>query len=211
MMPERPIPPTVGAILAGGLARRLGGGDKALRAVGGRTVLARLVERVTPQVRQLIINANDDPGRFREFGLPVVADSLPDHPGPLAGVLAALEWALQSEPGIEWVLTVPGDAPFLPRDLVSRLHAERDRRAADFACAASQGRTHPVVALWPVSVRDELRQAVAHECVRSIHAFTYRRAAEVEWPTIPADPFFNVNTPEDLAQANRLARAHPDL
>jgi molybdenum cofactor guanylyltransferase len=210
-MVERRFPATVGAILAGGLARRLGGGDKTLRAIGGRTVLARLVERVTPQVRQLIINANDDPGRFQEFGLPVVADSLPDRPGPLAGILAALDWVLQSEPGVEWVLTVPGDAPFLPRDLVSRLHAERDRRGADFACASSQGRTHPVVALWPVSVQYELRQAVTHDGVRSIQAFTNRRAAEVEWPAIPADPFFNVNTQEDLAEANSLARAHPDL
>jgi molybdenum cofactor guanylyltransferase len=122
-MVERRFPATLGAILAGGLARRLGRGDKTLRAIGGRTVLARLVERVTLQVRQLIINANDDPGRFQEFGLPVVADSLPDRPGPLAGILAALEWVLQSGPGVEWVLTVPGDAPFLPRDLVSRLHA----------------------------------------------------------------------------------------
>jgi molybdenum cofactor guanylyltransferase len=211
MTPEGPIPPTLGAILAGGLARRLGGGDKALRTVGSRTVLARIIERVSPQVRSLVINANDDPARFDAFGLPVVADSLPDHPGPLAGVLAALEWAIRSDPGVVWVLTVPGDAPFLPRDLVSRLHTERERRGADFACAASQGRTHPVVALWPVSVRDELRQAVAHDGVRRLDAFTNRRAAEVEWSAIPADPFFNLNAPDDLMEANRLARAHPDL
>jgi molybdopterin-guanine dinucleotide biosynthesis protein A len=211
MASEGSVPPTLGAILAGGLARRLGGGDKALRTVGGRTVLARIVERVSPQVRSLIINANDDPARFDEFGLPVVADSLPDHPGPLAGVLAALEWAIRSDPGMVWVLTVPGDAPFLPRDLVSRMHTERERRGAAFACAASKGRSHPVVALWPVSVRDELRQAVAYDGVRRLDAFTKGRVAEVEWSAIPADPFFNLNAPDDLMEANCLARAHPDL
>lgn len=211
-LPPTRLPPTLGAILAGGLARRLGGGDKALRAVGSRPVLVRLVERIAPQVEQLILNANDDPRRFDGLGLPVVADSLPDHPGPLAGVLAALEWAVRFDPAIAWVLTVPGDAPFLPRDLVVRLHDQRQRGRATFACAASQGRTHPVVALWPVSVRDELRRAVAEDGIRKIDAFTARHpTVAVEWPAGPVDPFFNVNTPGDLAEANRLAAAHAGL
>ncbi len=212
MSPDHASPPTLGVILAGGLARRLGGGDKALRLVGGRTVLARLIERMTPQVTRLILNANDDPRRFEAAGLPVVADSLPGHPGPLAGVLAALEWAASSEPATGWVVTVPGDAPFLPHDLVTRLHADRSRSEATFACAASNGWTHPVVGLWPVSVREELRRAVAVEGVRKIDAFTGRQpSTAVEWPATPVDPFLNVNTPQDLAEAERLVTAHPGL
>jgi molybdopterin-guanine dinucleotide biosynthesis protein A len=208
-MTDPAIPPTLGAILAGGLARRLGGGDKSLRVVGGRTVLSRLVDRLAPQVSRLILNANDDPQRFGGLGLPVVADSLPDRPGPLAGVLAALEWTAVSEPGIAWVVTVPGDAPFVPRDLVARLQAERLASHATFACAASQGRTHPVIAVWPVSMRDELRSAVAEHGIRRIDRFTQRYpCAVVEWPTAPVDPFFNVNTPEDLAEADQLVTIH---
>lgn len=209
---EAADPATLGAILAGGLARRLGGGDKALRIVGGRTVLARLVERVTPQVSRLILNANDDPARFASLGLPVVADSLPGHPGPLAGVLAALDWAATYEPATEWVLTVPGDAPFVPRDLAARLQAERHRAGATFACAASQGRIHPVVALWPVSVRNELRYALEVDDLRKVGAFTQRRPmVAVDWPAVPVDPFFNVNQPQDLAEADHLAAVHADL
>jgi molybdopterin-guanine dinucleotide biosynthesis protein A len=206
------VPPTLGAILAGGLARRLGGGDKSLRSVGGRTVLARLVDRLAPHVARLIINANDDPGRFAGLGLPVVADCLPDHPGPLAGVLTVLEWVASTDPAIEWVVTVPGDAPFLPPDLVPRLHAARLREAAALACAGSLGRTHPVVGLWPVSLRHELRGAVAEQGIRRIDRFTGRYACAVEqWATDPVDPFFNVNTPEDLAEADRLVAIHPGL
>ena len=180
--------------------------------MGGRTVLVRLVERIRPQVTRLILNANDDPLRFEGLHLPIVADSLPGHPGPLAGVLSALEWAAMSELATEWVVTVPGDAPFLPRDLVARLHAERERHRATFACAASGGRTHPVVALWPVAVRDELRHAVAVDGIRKIDAFTRRHpGVAVEWPVQPVDPFFNVNTPEDLVEADCLASVHPGL
>ncbi len=205
------VPATLGGILAGGLARRLGGGDKGLRSIAGRSVLARLVERMAPQVTRLVLNANDDPARFAHLGLPVLADSLPDHPGPLAGVLAVMDWTATAETGIEWVLTLPGDAPFLPRDLVSRLHAERLRAGATLACAASDGRTHPVIAVWPVSMRHELRQAVSVEGIRKIDRFTARHATvAVEWPVAPVDPFFNVNTLEDLAEADRIAGAVPD-
>jgi molybdenum cofactor guanylyltransferase len=206
------IEPTIGVILAGGLARRLGGGDKSLRTVGGKTVLVRLVDRIAPQVTRIILNANDDPARFAGIGLPVVPDSLPDHPGPLAGVLAGLEWAAAEAPGVEWVMTVPGDAPFLPRDLAQRLHAARVRDGATFVCAASGGWTHPVIALWPVAKTAELRRAVADEGLRKVDRFTGRYpCSAVEWPTQPVDPFFNVNTPEDLAEADRLVAIHPDL
>ena len=211
MTSDPALPPTVGAILAGGLARRMGGGDKPLRSIGARTVMARIIDRLTPQVTRLVINANDDPSRFDAFHLPVVADSLPDHPGPLAGVLAALDWAA-ADPAVSWVLSVPGDAPFVPRDLLRGLHAARRDHGTMFACAASQGRTHPVIALWPVSIRDELRRAVAEEGVRKIDLFTQRGGcATAEWSAVPVDPFFNVNTPEDLAEADHLLALHPGL
>ena len=199
------VPPTLGVILAGGLARRMGGGDKGLNHVGGERVLDRLVRRIAPQVAALIVNANGDPARFVDLGLPVVPDSLPDRPGPLAGVVAGLDWAASHLPGVEWIVTVPGDCPFVPADLVARLHAGRG--TADLACAASAGRTHPVVGLWPVSLRENLRRAVL-KGERKIDAFTGRHAvATVEWPLGAVDPFFNVNTTDDLQEANRLAAA----
>jgi molybdopterin-guanine dinucleotide biosynthesis protein A len=206
------VPPTLGAILAGGRARRLGGGDKTLRMVGGCSVLARVINRLAPQVRRLILNANDDPQRFDTFELPVVPDSLPDRPGPLAGVLAALDWTAAADPVIDWVITVPGDTPFLPRDLVARLHAKRRREKAVLACAASLGRIHPVVSLWPIAMREELRDAVAGHGIRKIDLFTRRYpCATAEWPAEPADPFFNVNAAADLTEADRLAREHSEL
>ncbi len=202
-MPE----PTLGVILAGGLARRMGGGDKALRVVGGQAVLARLVARLLPQVEQLVLNANGDPARFAEFGLPVAGDDVPDRPGPLAGVLAGLDWAARFTPGLRWVVTVPGDAPFLPEDLVARLHAGLG--GAALACAASGGRAHPVAALWPVALRHDLRRALTEEGVRKVGAYVGRHGpAVVEWPVGRVDPFFNVNTPADLADADRLAAGH---
>ena len=196
--------PTLGVILAGGLARRMGGGDKALRIVGGQAVLARLVARLAPQVARLVLNANEDPARFAAFGLPVVGDDLPDRPGPLAGVLAGLDWAARFAPDVRWVVTAPGDAPFLPEDLVARLHAGLG--GATLACAASGGRTHPVVALWPVALRHDLRRALVEEGLRKVGAYVGRHGpAVVEWPVGRMDPFFNVNTPADLADADDLA------
>lgn len=195
---------TAGLVLAGGLARRMGGGDKPLRRVAGRTVLARVVDAVRPQVGALLLNANGDPARFAEYGLPVVPDPLPDHPGPLAGVLAGLEWAVQ-RPGTEWVLSVPGDAPFLPADLADRLHAGRLAAGTALACAASGGWTHPVAALWPAAIAPRLRAALTGG-LRKIDAFTAAHGiTAVEWPVTPLDPFFNANRPEDLAEAERLA------
>ena len=198
------IEPTIGVVLAGGLARRLGGGDKALRMVGGQTVLARLIGRMTPQVTRLILNANEDAARFAEFGLPVVGDDLPDRPGPLAGVLAGLDWTARFAPDVRWVVTVPGDAPFLPEDLVARLHAARGDSM--LANAASGGRRHPVVTLWPVALRYDLRRALINEELRKVGAYVGRNnPAVVEWPVEGVDPFFNVNTQADLEEADRLA------
>ena len=212
MTSDPTLPPTVGAILAGGLARRMGGGDKPLRAVGGRTALARIIDRLTPQTVRVVLNANDNPLRFSSYRLPVVADSLPDHPGPLAGVLAALDWTAANVPAVAWVVTAPGDAPFVPHDLVARLHIVRQGGDTTFACAASHGRTHPVIGLWPVAIRDELRRAVAQQGVRKIDLFTQQGGcATAEWPSAPVDPFFNVNTPEDLAEAERVVALYPNL
>src|SRR3954468_24437650 len=130
-------PATFGLVLAGGLARRMGGGDKALIRIGDRTILHRVLERLTPACSGIVLNANGDPARFAPFGLPVVADSVPDFAGPLAGVLAGLDWVAANRPDIAWVVSVPGDCPFLPRDLVARLHAARIDENKPLACAHS--------------------------------------------------------------------------
>jgi molybdopterin-guanine dinucleotide biosynthesis protein A len=196
---------TFGLVLAGGLARRMGGGDKALIRVGSETILARALARMTPQTRGIVLNANGDPARFAAFGLPVVADSVPDFAGPLAGILAGLDWVAEHHPGIDWVASVPGDCPFLPRDLVTRLHEARVAQDKPLACARSGEWRHPVVGLWPVALRDDLRGALA-EGLHKIEVWTARHGvALAEWPTEPVDPFFNVNTPEDVETATRLA------
>src|SRR5690242_7566464 len=145
-------PPTLGVLLAGGLARRMGGGDKPMRTIGGRPILERVIERLRPQCDGLILSANGDPGRFAATGLPVVADTVPDFAGPLAGILAALEWTAAHRPEIGWVVSVAADTPFLPHDLVSRLHAARHVSGEPLACAESGGQAHPVNALWPVAL-----------------------------------------------------------
>ncbi|WP_445220229.1 molybdenum cofactor guanylyltransferase MobA [Bradyrhizobium sp. Pa8] len=200
------FPATQGVLLAGGLARRMGGGDKPMRTIGGRTILERVIARLTPQCSGLILNANGDPARFAAFGLPVVADDVPGFPGPLAGILAALDWTAANRPDIEWVLSAAGDCPFLPRDLVARLHDARTRESAQLAVAASGDQSHPVIGLWSVALRDELRRALVVEDLRKIDRWTARyRLATVTWPAEPLDPFFNANTVEDIAEAERLA------
>ncbi|MGX1166246.1 molybdopterin-guanine dinucleotide biosynthesis protein A [Bradyrhizobium sp. USDA 372] len=200
------VPPTLGVLLAGGLARRMGGGDKPMRTIGGRTILERVIARLSPQCSGLILNANGDPARFAAFGLQVVADDVPGFPGPLAGILAALDWTAANRPEIEWVLSAAGDCPFLPRDLVVRLHEARARENAQLAVAASDEQSHPVIGLWRVALREELRHALVVEDLRKIDRWTARYPlATVTWPTEPVDPFFNANTVEDIAEAERLA------
>lgn len=200
------IPPTPGVLLAGGLARRMGGGDKPMRQIAGRTILDRVIARIQPQCDGLILNANGDPARFASFGLPVIADTVKDFPGPLAGILAALDWAAANRPGVEFILSAAADCPFLPRDLVARLHCARDEQDAQLAVAASAGQSHPVIGLWSVALREELRHALVVEDMRKIDRWTARyRLATVTWPAEPLDPFFNANTMDDIAAAERLA------
>jgi molybdopterin-guanine dinucleotide biosynthesis protein A len=197
---------TFGLVLAGGLARRMGGGDKALIRIGNETILERALARLAPQVNGIVLNANGDPARFAASGLPVVADSVPDFAGPLAGILAGLDWIAANRPGVRWVASVPGDCPFLPPDLVARLHEARTREDKPLACAHSGDWRHPVVGLWPVALREDLRHAITVEDLRKIEVWTARHGvALADWPTEPVDPFFNVNTPEDVAKATRLA------
>ena len=197
---------TLGVVLAGGLSRRMGGGDKPMRMIGGRTILARVIERVGPQCDGLILNANGEAARFSAFGLPVVPDSVEGFAGPLAGVLAALDWAAERRPDIAFVVSAAADCPFLPRDLVARFQDARLREGADLAVAKSGDQTHPVIGLWKVALRAELRHALVVEDCRKIDRWTARyRLATVEWPTVPLDPFFNANRPEDLDEAERLA------
>lgn len=195
---------TLGVVLAGGLARRMGGGDKPLRMLGGRPMLDHALARLAPQVAALVLNANGDPARFAAYRLPVIADGLPDHPGPLAGILAALDWAAGHRPGLPWVVSVPGDSPFIPDDLVARLHAARDAAGVPLACARSGGQAHPPVGLWPVALREDLRAALTGG-ERKIDRWTGRHGcAHADWPDAPVDPFFNANAPEDLEAAERL-------
>jgi molybdopterin-guanine dinucleotide biosynthesis protein A len=198
---------TIGVILAGGLARRMGGGDKPMREVAGRTILQRVIDRMKPQCSSLILNANGDPARFASFGLTVVPDDVPDFAGPLAGILAALDWTAQNRPETEYVVSAAADCPFLPRDLVARFHAFRREEDAKLCVARSGGQTHPVIGLWSVSLRHDLRKALVDEDCRKIDRWTARHAlATVDWPTAPLDPFFNANTPEDLGEADKLAK-----
>ena len=192
-------------LLAGGLARRMGGGDKPLRTIAGRSLLDLVIERMQPQVAALVLNANGDPARFLAYGLPVVADSVPDFAGPLAGILAGLDWTAEHRPDCPMVVSVATDAPFLPRDLVERLIEGLEAESTDLACAASGGQAHPVIGLWPVRLRQDLRRALIDEGIRKVDVWTARyRLATIAFSDRPVDPFFNANRPEDLDWAAML-------
>jgi molybdopterin-guanine dinucleotide biosynthesis protein A len=185
----------------------MGGGDKCLLPVRGRPILAHILERLTPQCDGLVLNANGDPARFSAFGLPVVADDVPGFAGPLAGLLAAMDWASEKSTATD-LLAVPGDTPFLPADLATRLIAARDAAGATIVCASSHRRLHPTVGLWHLSLRAELEHALA-EGERSIGRFARRLPLVIaEWDEEP-DPFLNVNEPGDLEAAEGSRDANP--
>ncbi len=196
---------TLGLILNGGRAQRLGGADKGLVMLAGRPMIARAIERLRPQCGALAISANGDAARFAGFGLQVLADDPPDFAGPLAGVLAGLEFCARPGAVITHVATLPADAPFAPHDFVARLHEARRGSGATIAVGASGGRTHHVAALWPVALAAELRRALLEEGLRKVEGFLARYPpAPAEWPADPIDPFFNVNTADDLARAEAM-------
>lgn len=197
-----------GVILAGGLARRMGGGDKALLPLGGAPLLARVIARLAPQVEEIVLNANGDPERFARFGLPVVADTVAGFAGPLAGVLAGMRWAAGR--GYSHVASAAGDTPFFPRDLVARLAAVAEAEGRPIALAATDDperglSEHPTFGLWPVALADDLEAALGVEGVRKVIVWTARHGA-ARAVFAGGDPFFNVNTPADMREAERLLR-----
>ncbi len=196
----------LGLVLAGGLARRMGGADKAMLTLGGKPLIAHALDALEPQCAALAINANGDPRRFARFALPCLADEPQNFAGPLAGVLAGLQYGRRQRPEVADVLTLPVDTPFAPPDLVARLQAARRAAGKPIAVAASGGRRHFVVALWPVALAGALRAHLA-QGGRQVELFAERHgAASAEWPNAPFDPFFNINTTEDLQAAEaRLA------
>jgi molybdopterin-guanine dinucleotide biosynthesis protein A len=189
-------------ILAGGRATRMGGQDKPLLTLEGQTLLSIILDRLGGHDGPVALNANGDPARFTAFGLPVLADSLPDYPGPLAGVLVAMDWAAGL--GASAVVTIAGDTPFFPRDLVSVLDHVKGPLGLALAAtrdAAGQTHDHPTFGLWPVDLADDLRATLARNEGR-VRSFTTRhQAGQGVWDAVPFDPFANVNTPDDLAQA----------
>jgi molybdopterin-guanine dinucleotide biosynthesis protein A len=209
-----PVPNILGVILAGGRSRRFGDGDKGFADLNGLPVLAHVIDRFRPQVPRLILNANGDVDRFKGFGLDIVTDSEHPEQGPLSGILAALDWARRQPEVYTKVATVSTDVPFLPPDLVARLEAESGakngaKNGNRVAIAMSAGRRHPTIALWPLAVRDAIADALARQAL-GVNALAFALNAvavafpmrDIEYQAI--DPFFNVNTPDDLATARAL-------
>jgi molybdopterin-guanine dinucleotide biosynthesis protein A len=194
-----------GVVIAGGRSTRMGSHDKALIELAGRPMIGHVIDRMRPQVGRLTINANGDPSRFARFELPVVPDTIEDWPGPLAGLLAALEWARRETPEAGFVASVAADTPFLPDDLVARLLAAIENERTSSAIAASDGTWTPIVGVWSVALAEAL-----HQGVRAVHRFaTTQNSAVVDFPPVQVagesvDPFFNVNTPKDLEKARAL-------
>jgi len=197
-----------GILLAGGQSRRMGGGDKCLAELGGKTLLQRSIDVAVPQVSQLVLNTNSDPGQFVSYGLPIVRDVVGGFAGPLAGVLTGMEWARENAPACEWLASFACDAPFVPPDLVALLLSAARSEVVDLACASSAGRHHPVFALWPLTLAADLRKALTEEGIRKVDIWTARhRLAVVDFGAEDADPFFNINRPEDLAAAEKHLEA----
>ncbi len=196
-----------GIILAGGQSRRMGGGDKGLLPLSGQPMLAHVITRLRPQVEALALNANGDPQRFSEFSLPVIADPIEGFAGPLSGVLAGMNWAVLEQPDITHIVTAAGDTPFFPKDLVEHLIAAANKNAQCVILAGSDGHRHPVFGLWPVALRNDLATWMAETETYKVLAWVQRHDnAVAEFPlhdTISGrvDPFFNVNTREDLNAA----------
>jgi molybdopterin-guanine dinucleotide biosynthesis protein A len=198
---------TIGLILAGGRARRMGGRDKAFLPFADGNLVQRVIARLRGQCDRVIINANRELERLAEFGLPVISDTVAGYAGPLAGILAGLDWLAAHAPDAA-LLTVPVDGPFVPDDLAARLHAAARSAGAPIACAQSGSRRHGVYGLFSATLRDDLHHALTIDNLRKVDDWLARhKVAVAEWPSQPIDPFFNVNSPDDLALAERHLRA----
>jgi molybdopterin-guanine dinucleotide biosynthesis protein A len=192
-----------GVILAGGRSRRMGGGDKGLLDLAGKPMLAHVIDRLSPQVARLAINANGDPARFAALGLPVVPDTVAGFAGPLAGVLAGMRWSRTNAPAVRWIATAAGDGPLLPLDLVARCVEAVEGRRNAIALAQSAGELHPVIGLWPVALADDLEAELAAGVRKVLHWTDRHGTVPVEFPFarlagVEIDPFFNANTPQEL-------------
>ncbi len=211
-MITEPFVPVVGVLLAGGRGRRMGGGDKPLNELGGKTLLHHAIDRAKPQVSRLILNANGDESRFNKYGLPVQADSIAGYAGPLAGVLTGMEWVERNCPEVEWIASFATDAPFFPSDMVSKLLQRQAEVGADIICAESAGRTHPVFSIWPVRLSKALRIAMLEEGVRKIDKWTAQYntlTVDFAFNEFVVDPFFNINRKEDLSKAESVLESVP--
>ena len=196
-----------GLLLAGGQSRRMGGGDKCLKTLNGKSLLARVIKCARPQVDHIILNANGDVARFDSYGLTVVKDVVDGFAGPLAGILTGLEWVRNNRPDCHWVASFACDAPFVPDNLVSRLSEAIVEKNGALVCASSNGRDQPVFGLWPVALAGDLRSALVKEGVRKVDIWTGRHhLVRANWSIDPIDPFLNVNRPSDLAKAEKLLR-----
>ncbi len=204
----------IGVILAGGLGKRMGGGDKPLVTLSGKPMLNRVIERLRPQVEQIVLNANGDPARFDAYDLPVIADTIDGFAGPLAGLLAGMRWVQTNAPDVRFLVTVAADTPFIPPNLVQQL-ADCGGDAADtVALAASPAGTHPVIGRWPVALADDLETFMTSGEHAKILIFADRYIRlnvpfdDIALPNGETiDPFFNVNTPEDAVEAEVAAAA----
>ena len=192
-----------GIILAGGQARRMGGGDKCLSLIGKRTLLSIIIERAQDQVSSLILNANGDPNRFAVYSLPVLKDVIGGFYGPLAGILTGMEWLKDNKPRATWLVSFAGDAPFIPRNFVQTCLQNNQISDIEIICGRSSGRAHPVCSLWRVSLASELRKAIEEDEIRKIDAWTSNYSVYYQdFDADPIDPFFNINSENDLIVAN---------
>jgi molybdenum cofactor guanylyltransferase len=197
--------PTGAIILAGGRATRMAGADKASQMLGGKPLVAHVLAALKPQCGVMVINANGDAARFGDLGVPVVPDDVPGFAGPLAGILAGLDDLAERHPDLSHAVSAATDTPFLPADLVAKLNASRLAAKAEIAIARSDNIVHPTFALWPIGVRADLREALVDEDLHRVTTFFSRyRCAYADWSAAPFDPFFNVNTPDDLRIAEQI-------
>ncbi|HAI97144.1 MAG: molybdenum cofactor guanylyltransferase MobA [Cycloclasticus sp.] len=203
-MPKK-INGIVGAVLAGGLSRRMNKQNKSFIPLNGKPLIDYVIDTLSQQCDTIVINSNENDSRLASYNHPVVKDSLKGYLGPLAGILAVMEWTKQHLPDCKWIVTAPVDTPFLPEDLVSTLYQSHQKNQSALACACSNGRTHPVIGLWPVNLFGELRQALVNEDLRKIDLWTSRYSiAHPNFAYDVIDPFFNINCDKDLLEAESL-------